>query len=32
MVVESPINYVNREHTVASWLLTKDHKRSGSCT
>src|SRR6186997_3460390 len=29
MVAESPVNYVNHQHTVASWLLTKDHKRIG---
>src|SRR5260221_412581 len=29
MVVESPVNYINHTHTVASWLLTKDHKRIG---
>ena len=29
MVVESPINYLNVRTTVASWLLTKDHKRIG---
>src|SRR4026208_1354562 len=28
-VVESPVNYVNHRHTVASWLLTYDHKRIG---
>ena len=28
-VVESPVNYLNHRHTVASWLLTKDHKRIG---
>src|SRR6266581_4448553 len=27
MVVESPVNYINHQHSVASWLLTKDHKR-----
>jgi cytochrome c oxidase subunit I len=26
---ESPVNYLNHETTVASWLLTKDHKRIG---
>ena len=26
-VTESPINYLNVKTTVASWLLTKDHKR-----
>jgi cytochrome c oxidase subunit 1 len=25
----SPITYLNVRHTVASWLLTKDHKRIG---
>src|SRR5262245_56776360 len=29
MVAESPVNYLNHRHTVASWLLTKDHKRIG---
>src|SRR5258708_15678302 len=29
MVLESPVNYLNHKHTVASWLLTKDHKRIG---
>ncbi len=29
MVVESPVNYLNVRHSVASWLLTKDHKRIG---
>jgi len=24
---ESPVNYLNHQSTVASWLLTKDHKR-----
>ena len=28
-VAESPINYLNVRTTVASWLLTKDHKRIG---
>src|SRR6266550_1909249 len=28
-VVESPVNYINHKHTVASWLLTYDHKRIG---
>jgi cytochrome c oxidase subunit 1 len=28
-VAESPVNYLNVRHTVASWLLTKDHKRIG---
>ncbi|MEQ1756774.1 MAG: cbb3-type cytochrome c oxidase subunit I [Vicinamibacterales bacterium] len=28
-VIESPVNYLNVKHTVASWLLTKDHKRIG---
>lgn len=23
----APVNYLNREHTVRSWLLTTDHKR-----
>jgi cytochrome c oxidase subunit 1 len=27
--IESPVNYLNHETTVASWLLTKDHKRIG---
>jgi cytochrome c oxidase subunit I len=26
---ESPVNYLNHQTTVASWLLTKDHKRIG---
>jgi cytochrome c oxidase subunit 1 len=26
---ESPVNYLNVRTTVASWLLTKDHKRIG---
>jgi cytochrome c oxidase subunit 1 len=26
---ESPVNYLNHQSTVASWLLTKDHKRIG---
>src|SRR4029453_4999297 len=26
-LAESPVNYLNVRHTVASWLLTKDHKR-----
>ena len=25
----SPVNYLNVRHSVASWLLTKDHKRIG---
>ena len=29
MVVESPVNYLNVRHRVASWLLTRDHKRIG---
>jgi cytochrome c oxidase subunit I len=29
MVVESPVNYLNVRHSVASWLLTTDHKRIG---
>ena len=28
-VTESPVNYLNVKHTVASWLFTKDHKRIG---
>src|SRR6188768_4272397 len=28
-LAESPVNYANVRHTVASWLLTKDHKRIG---
>src|SRR6476660_9188382 len=28
-VTESPVNYLNHQSTVASWLLTKDHKRIG---
>src|SRR5918993_2730162 len=28
-LAESPVNYLNHRHTVASWLLTKDHKRIG---
>ncbi len=28
-VTESPVNYLNVKTTVASWLLTKDHKRIG---
>jgi cytochrome c oxidase subunit I len=28
-VAESPVNYLNVKHGVASWLLTKDHKRIG---
>jgi cytochrome c oxidase subunit 1 len=28
-VAESPVNYLNVRTTVASWLLTKDHKRIG---
>jgi cytochrome c oxidase subunit 1 len=28
-VAESPVNYLNVKHSVASWLLTKDHKRIG---
>src|SRR5262245_62159372 len=28
-LAESPVNYLNVRHTVASWLLTKDHKRIG---
>src|SRR5688572_1507307 len=24
-----PVTYLNHEHTVASWLLTKDHNRIG---
>src|SRR3954462_370533 len=27
--IESPVNYLNHETSVASWLLTKDHKRIG---
>src|SRR6476659_569473 len=26
---ESPVNYLNHQSTLASWLLTKDHKRIG---
>ncbi len=26
-LTESPVNYINVKHGVASWLLTKDHKR-----
>ena len=30
MTVAAPrVTYLNHEHTVASWLLTKDHKRIG---
>src|SRR5580765_8305936 len=29
LAAESPINYLNVRTTVASWLLTKDHKRIG---
>src|SRR3954471_16531968 len=28
-VVDAPVNFINHRHTVASWLLTKDHKRIG---
>src|SRR5262249_2745841 len=28
-ITESPVNYLNVKHGVASWLLTKDHKRIG---
>jgi len=28
-LAESPVNYLNHRTTVASWLLTKDHKRIG---
>src|ERR1043165_3189840 len=28
-VIESPVNFLNHEHTLASWLLTKDNKRIG---
>src|SRR6187401_3756790 len=28
-LAESPVNYLNHQSTVASWLLTKDHKRIG---
>ena len=28
-LAESPVNYLNHRHTLASWLLTKDHKRIG---
>ncbi|HTM02408.1 MAG TPA: cbb3-type cytochrome c oxidase subunit I [Vicinamibacterales bacterium] len=28
-VAESPVNYLNHQTTLASWLLTKDHKRIG---
>ena len=26
------VTYLNHEHTVASWLLTKDHKRIAEAT
>jgi cytochrome c oxidase subunit 1 len=29
LVSESPVNYLNHRTTVASWLLTRDHKRIG---
>ena len=29
LVSESPVNYLNVRTTVASWLLTRDHKRIG---
>jgi cytochrome c oxidase subunit 1 len=29
LVSESPVNYLNVKTTVASWLLTRDHKRIG---
>jgi cytochrome c oxidase subunit 1 len=29
VATESPVNYLNHQSTVASWLLTKDHKRIG---
>src|SRR5215218_1813454 len=29
IVTASPVNYINVRHGVASWLLTKDHKRIG---
>src|SRR4051812_21558262 len=28
-ITESPVNYLNVRHGVASWLLTQDHKRIG---
>src|SRR5215467_6274556 len=28
-VLDNPVTYLNHKHTVASWLLTKDHKRIG---
>jgi cytochrome c oxidase subunit 1 len=28
-VIAAPVTYLNHEHGVASWLLTKDHKRIG---
>jgi cytochrome c oxidase subunit 1 len=29
VATESPVNYLNHQSTLASWLLTKDHKRIG---
>jgi cytochrome c oxidase subunit I len=29
ILTESPVNYLNVRHGVASWLFTKDHKRIG---
>ena len=26
-VLDLPPSYLTREHTIASWLLTRDHKR-----
>ncbi len=26
-VLDAPITYLTREHTIRSWLLTRDHKR-----
>ena len=28
-MASTPLTYLNHEHSVASWLLTKDHKRIG---
>ena len=28
-IAAPPVTYLNHEHGVASWLLTKDHKRIG---
>jgi cytochrome c oxidase subunit 1 len=28
-VMDTPVTYLNHRHSVASWLLTKDHKRIG---